>query len=162
MTTIVYPEGLRGPLAGKTKQQSATFRVAQPLSGPSYIEQTSTDAPVLYTLNFTFNSYESQVFRAWVEVNNIYRGVEFQLPLRNEFFDADDSQQYQIGSLVEGDIRSCTNNGRGVYRYSGVFRIRTEVTNVDDYYQLIIDGGVSLLDGREQLDEAMNLFAPVP
>ena len=163
--TISYPSDIGLPLANKTKQQTPTFTTSKPLSGPAYLQKLSTDAPVIYELSWTLSKVDSEVFRAWVEYNEIYRGVEFSIPLRNEFTysdSVDDSeiQETQLVRLVSGDIRSCTNDSLGNYQYTGTFRCRKEVTGAEDYYATIANGGSYLLNGREQLDRALNLYSP--
>lgn len=160
---IPYPEGLPLPLENKVKEQTRTSRETQPLSGPAYTESLSDDAPAFYQLNFTFDPINSLVFRAWVESNNIHNGVEFDLPLRTEATaqGSGDARETQIVRVVDGDPRSSTNNGMGVYKYSFTVRCRKEVTGLEEWYDLIADGGAYLLLGAPLLDIAINREAPL-
>ena len=161
---IDYPEGLRAPLNTVVKNQTPTFRVSQPLSGPAYLDKTSTDAPVIYDMQFKFRYIdESLRFRAWVENNGIYRGVEFNCPIRTDATERGDTgaQETQIVRVVDGDIRSSTTSmNSAFFTYSARVQCRKEVTGLEDYYQLIDEGGIYLLDGRGPLDIAINISSP--
>jgi hypothetical protein len=161
---IDYPSDLRAPLNTVVKSQTPTFRVSQPLSGPAYLDKTSTDAPVIYDLTFKFKYVEESLrFRAWVEVNDIYRGVEFNCPIRHEGIESGNTggNPTQLVRVVEGDIRSSTTQfGSAYFTYTARVQCRKEVTGLEDYYDLINEGGAYLLDGREPLDISINISAP--
>ena len=156
---ITYPSHLPLPLEGKSKDQSRVIRETQPLSGPAYTEDLSTDAPCFYDLKWTLNKANSLVFLAWVEVNSIHKGVEFEMPLRNQATDYGGNATQTV-KLVAGDIRSSSNDGLGNYSYAGKFRCRKEVTGVEDQYQNIVDGGEYLINGMPILDISINGLAP--
>lgn len=159
---IDYPSDLRAPLNTVIKTQTPTFRVSQPLSGPAYNEKTSTDAPVIYNLEFKFRYVEESLrFRAWVEVNDIHRGVPFNCPIRNDATGNSDAKKTQLVKVVSGDIRSSsTTINSGFFTHTAQVQCRKEVTGLEDYYELIDEGGVYLLNGREPLDVAINQSAP--
>lgn len=160
---IAYPAGLRGPLANKTKTQFPYIRTTQPLSGPAYEEELSTDAPVTYNLTFKFTSpSEALVFRVWVERNKINRGAIFDCPIRTEAFESGGQATQECAFVPTGDsdLLSNTSGKRGVFTYQGTFRCRKEVTGLEDYYDLIEEGGLYLLEGRSILDESINQDAP--
>lgn len=159
---IDYPSDLRAPLNTVVKTQTQLYDVSQPLSGPSYIRKLSTDAPVFYDLTFKFRYRDEALrFRAWIENNDIHRGVEFNCPIRIDGYGNDDSQETQVVRLVEGDIRSNNANSTSAFFvYSGRFRCRKEVTGFEDWYELIDEGGSYLLEGREELDISINIEAP--
>lgn len=161
---VAYPSNLRAPLHQITKEQSRLIRESQPLSGPAYTELLSDDAPVFYNLTFAFISLgEALQFRAWIENNGIHKGVEFDCPIKTEATEAapEDAKKTQTVKLVDGDIRSYTRDQSSKhFIYQGVFRARKEVTGLEAYYPIIEEGGSYLLNGREQLDRAVNLYAP--
>lgn len=161
---IDYPSDLRAPLNTVVKSQTPTFRVSQPLSGPAYLDKTSTDAPVIYDLTFKFRYItDSLRFRAWVENNDIYRGVEFNCPLRNDATGdgGNEANTTQLVRVVDGDIRSSsTQLNIGFFTYTARVQCRKEITGLEDYYAFIDEGGTYLLDGREPLDISINISAP--
>lgn len=159
---VAYPASLALPLQNKRKEQTRKVRESQPLSGPAYTELLSDDAPVFYDLTFTFDQYNALLFRAWVETNGIDKGVEFDIPLRNEgTFFGSPVNETQTVRVVDGDPLSCSNNGIGIYNYSFTVRARKEETGLEDYYDLILEGGLELLLGNAQLDQAINEEAPL-
>lgn len=81
-----YPLNLRTVLrASKSRSQPAAFRMAEPRRGYGYAQESGTDAPVFWDVEFCFTTPEAAVFQTWF-VYIINRGVdEFTLPLRTEF-----------------------------------------------------------------------------
>lgn len=161
---VDYPSDLRAPLNTVAKNQTATFRVSNPLSGPAYNDKTSTDAPVIYNLEFKFRYIEeSLLFRSWIEVNDIHRGVEFNCPLRNDGTGngGNGANTTQLVKVVSGDIRSSsTTINSGFFTYTVQVQCRKEITGLEDFYELIAEGGTYLLEGRESLDISININAP--
>lgn len=137
------------------------MRTHGPMSGPSYGERLSDDAPLTYSVTFTFNKDDSLLFLAWIKNNNIDKGAQFQMPISTEGSGYVDSQQYQeVIALPDVDITSNTHSGLGVFTYQAVLRCRKEVTGLESYYPIIEEGGKWLLDGRAILDKALNISAP--
>lgn len=160
---VAYPTGLRGPLANKSKTQFPFIRTTQPLSGPAYEEELSTDAPVTYDLTFRFTSpSEALLFRVWVENNKINRGVPFDCPIRTEASNSggNTTQECVFVPTGDSDLLSNTSGRRGTFTYQGTFRCRKEITGLEDFYDLIEEGGLYLLEGRAVLDESINQDAP--
>lgn len=162
-TTLNYPEGLRGPLTGRSKTQVSKIGQTVPLSGSAYIQKLSTDAPVTYDFSFLFTSpSEALLYRAWVESNNINGGVHFNIPLNTEgsFGNGGNTTQEVWFVPNSGDLLSNVSNNIGIFQYSAKFLCRKETTGLEDYYDTIGEGGMYLLDGREILDTALNIDAP--
>ena len=162
-TTLNYPDDLRGPLAGRSKTQTSKITQTIPLSGSSYIQKLSTDAPVSYDFSFLFTSpNEALIYLAWVKSNNIDGGVHFNIPLNTEASFGNGGNETQEVWFVpnSGDLLSNVSNNIGIFQYSAKFLCRKEITGLEDYYDLISEGGLYLLQGREILDTALNLDAP--
>lgn len=164
MADIDYPADLRAFLIGRGKKQTAKIRTTQPLSGPAYIEKLSTDAPVIYEVSFKFGLgcfNEALLFRAWVEYKGIDRGVPFNIPLNHEGFnEGNQTQEVQVLPSSGYDILSNVHQGQGIYEYKAILRCRKEVTGLEDYYPIIVDGGKDLLENMGNLDIAMNQVSP--
>lgn len=162
MADIDYPLNLRGPLVGKSKNQTAVVRQTQPLSGPAYTQKLSTDAPVTYNLSFLFTSpSEALLFRAWVTSNQINRGKPFNCQITHEGSQSGGKTTQEVKFIADGpDLLSNTYIGTGKFRYEGTFQCRKEVTGLEDFYELIEEGGLYLLEGREILDESINIDSP--
>ena len=159
---VDYPANLRAPLNTVVKTQTATFRNSEPLSGPAYTEKLSTDAPVFYQLTFKFRyKSESLLFRSWVEANDIHRGAPFNCPIRTDASGDNLAATTQLVKVVGGDIRSssCELN-IGFFTYTANVQCRKEVTGLENYYDIIAEGGSFLLEGRESLDISINQLAP--
>lgn len=160
---VDYPLDFRTILVGRQKSQTPLIRTHGPLSGPSYIEKLSDDAPLAYNVTFTFgsNNEEALIFLAWIKVNNIQAGAPFNLPILTEGSGFVDSQETQeVFAIPDVDITSNIHNGLGVFTYQAVLRCRKEVTGMEAYYPIIEEGGSYLLRGRESLDKSINLYAP--
>lgn len=84
--TAAYPLTIRTILhAGKSRNQPASFRLAEPRRGYGYAQQIGTDVPVFWDVAFRFTESEAIAFQLWF-TQIINRGAdEFTLPLRTEF-----------------------------------------------------------------------------
>ena len=156
---IDYPFDLRTILIGRQKTQSLKYDQTQPLSGPAYLRKLSTDAPAFYNVTFRFiDDDNALLFRAWVEHNNINIGAEFNLPMKVEGSESGANSTQIVQVIPDSDILSNVRSGPQGYEYSCTVRCRKETTGLEDYYELIQDGGKYLLDGRSELDEALNWY----
>lgn len=80
-----YPSTL--PLArfNKTREQAASFKIAQPRRGYGFVEPIGTDVPVFWNLTWTFTGEQAQTFWQWF-VYTLDRGVlPFEMEVRTEF-----------------------------------------------------------------------------
>jgi hypothetical protein len=161
-TSLNYPTDLRSPLTERVKSQTAKVRTTEPLSGPSYNQRLSTDAPAIYQFRFLFTSpNEALLFRAWVEANEVDKCAPFNIPLNTEFSFGSGGNTTQEVRLIpdEQDILSNTSNSIGVFRYAGTFLCRKELTGLEDDYERIAEASLRQLEGRAQLDITVNITA---
>ena len=164
MAAIDYPFDLRTLIVGRQKTQFAKIAESQPLSGPAYQELRSTDAPVVYEGVFRFGTKnEALLFRAWVEVNGIDKGTPFNFKIKHEGAgDSEATETQEVVAFPNGgsDLLSNAVNGLQLFEYPVLLRCRKETTGLEDYYDLIQEGGLYLLQGRGILDVALNKLAP--
>lgn len=149
---------------GRSKEQTPKFRVSTPLSGPAYSEKLSDDAPVLYSVSFTFGANEDEAIRflTWVKNNKIDEGQPFDLPMTTEgtFVSDEAAKTQEVRAMPSPEITSNTHSGLGTFAYQATLQCRKEVTGLEDFYDLIEEGGAYLLNGRAALDVAVNLTSP--
>ncbi len=158
---VDYPFGLRTLLLGRQKSQTPKYDATQPLSGPAYLRNLSTDAPAIYQATFRFVSdNEALLFRAWVTANQIDIGAPFNLPMRVEGSESGANTTQEVQVMPDNDILSNTRISETGFEYTATIRCRKETTGLEDYYDIINDGGLDLLNGRENIDRALNWYLP--
>lgn len=81
-----YPLGLSTILrASKSRSQPAAFSLREPRRGYGYAQETGTDVPVFWDVEFRFSRSDAVRFQLWF-VATVRRGVdEFTMPIRTEF-----------------------------------------------------------------------------
>ena len=164
MAVITYPFGLRSILFERQKSQISKVTTDSPLSGPTYLRKLSTDAPAIYAVTFRFGACgdEAALFRAWVESNEIDRGMPFNIPMKTEFSNMGGVTIQEVQAIPQDgvDILSNSHIANGVYEYTATLRCRKEITGLEDEYEEIAEGGLDMLRGRADLDIAINISAP--
>jgi len=155
MTTISWPEKLRGPLvAGYSREEAVGFRESPVAAGPSFVEPFTDDAPTFHNVTYQFKEGDARRFQLWLKQNKFrFLSPWFNGPIINEErrestvecrFTADGYPQLQgktIGGIYTYAARLLTRNVQ-----STDLDYATEVdamwaTNCGD-----IDLGSSLLD----------------
>jgi hypothetical protein len=85
MTTPAYPLGMPTFLTQKTREQVASFTMAEPRRGYGYAQQVGTDTPVFWNISFRFTSEQAARFMLWF-ITVINSGAdEFTIPIKTEF-----------------------------------------------------------------------------
>ncbi len=117
-TPAPYPTGLRRPLASKSRSQPAAFAVREPRRGMGYMQQTGTDVPVFWDLQWTLSERDAQRLQLWFRVV-LQRGVvPFTLALATEFGDVEHQLQFLSVNLLPHGSQA------GVHTYSATVMAR--------------------------------------
>lgn len=137
-----YPSTLPLALLDKTREQPASFQIAQPRRGKGYVEPTGTDVPVFWSLTWRFTEAQAQAFRQWF-VYVINRGVDpFTMSIRTEF----GIESHECQFLPEG-LMPARQIGSDVWEYRAtVMASEPSVPAVDQFFAdvLLLANGAGL------------------
>jgi hypothetical protein len=153
---LAYPLGLRTILRpSKSRTQPASFSTAEPRRGYAYVQETGTDTPVFWDVEFRFTTQEALIFRLWF-TQSIRRGVdEFTMPIRTEF-----GVQTYTCRFMPDNLMPASEDGE-TWRYSATIMARAEL--IPEVYVEAADLIVYLPDWQsyaEMLDMAMTQEMP--
>lgn len=146
-TPAPYPTGLRRPLASKSRTQPAAFAIREPRRGMGYVQQTGTDVPAFWDLQWTLSESDAQRLQLWFRIV-LQRGVvPFTLPLATEFGDVEHQVQFLSENLLPH------SSAGGVHSYSATVMARKLLVPAafEDAAELIVglpewDAWAALLD----------------
>ena len=146
-----YPLGLPTFLATKSRQQPASFGIAEPRRGYAYAQRIGTDTPVFWDVSFRFNRNDAVRFQMWF-ITVINRGLdEFTIPIRTEFGVVTHTARFLPDSLL-----NTSQDGFDVVSYSATIMARAQV--VPTAYTDAVDMILALPDWSawsSLLDEAI-------
>lgn len=139
MTTAAYPAGMPTFLATKSRNQPASFGMAQPRRGYGYAQKIGTDTPVFWDVQFRFNRNDAVRFQLWF-LTVINKGAdEFTIPIRTEF-----GSVTHVARFLPDGLLNTTPDGFDVVTYSATIMARAQV--VPDAYTDAADMILALPD----------------
>lgn len=153
---LAFPLQLRTILrASKSRSQPAAFSMAMPRRGYGYAQESGTDTPVFWDVEFCFTTPESVVFQLWgTQLLNRWAD-EFTLPIRTEF----GVQTHTCRFLPDG-LMPATERGE-LWSYKATIMARAQLfpPGYEDAADLIV-GLPDWADWAALLDEAMTAEMP--
>ena len=159
MADVDFPDFLRGPIkASKSRNVQESYRQNPTFSGPAYTESLSDDSPVVYNIQFAFESGYKRAFVQWLnDVNYCNKGrAEFNIDLEIE-----SGISTQEARFTQGGFPQLTSEQGGVYYYSAQIIIR-KLNDPDEGYadELLLfaqDNPCGVIEyGAELLDYVIN------
>lgn len=153
---LIFPSFLRGPVeAGYSRRETERFTASQPASGAYYYEIVSDDAPMYFTVNFLFERYQAQAFRAWLRQNNfeLLTGGQFEIQLSTE-----DGITTQIAAFTPTGIPQMTGESGRIISYSGEIMVQRFNEPTLGYEDLVL--AAAEMGGNKYLDIAITQEMP--
>ena len=156
MATVTYPAALPKPLINITRSQSPGFQLVQPLAGPGYVKQMTSDSPATYELSWRMSRDKALQFMAWFYAQTgLNRGFNrFTVSLDTEF-----GQQPHTFQLTTDNLLPSSQEASNVFSYSATAICRkVPIPAVyTDHADLILLDAYSY---RAEIDIAMNQVWP--
>ena len=156
MATVAYPAALPKPLINITRSQSPGFQLVQPIAGPGYVKQMTSDSPATYELSWRMSRDKSAQFMTWFYAQTgLNRGFNrFTISLDTEFGPQDHTFQ-----LTPDNLLPYSQEASNVFSYSATAICRkVPIPAVyTDHSDLIL---LDAYNYRAEIDIAMNQTWP--
>jgi len=156
MAIVTYPAALPKPLINVTRSQSPGFQLKQPLAGPGYVKQMTSDSPATYELSWRMSRAKAVQFISWFRSPVMLNegANKFTISLDTEFGPQDHTFQ-----LTPDNLLPSNQEAGNVFSYTATAICRKAPIPAvyTDHADLIV---LDAYNYRAEIDIAMNQTWP--